>query len=124
MAQFTKVHGDFQPVMNYDTPNYAVGALNAVTSAVTVQPQGPKLDFFTITGNGTQVLDNIATVFQTVQQLATIHIYEYTNATDDNLAIAIYPTGAWTTTTLDNELSNAWSSANVSVASSATFTSP
>ena len=122
MAQFTKVHGDFQPVMNYDAANYAVGSLNAITSAVTVQPQGPKLDFFTITGNGTQVLDNIATVFQTVQQLATIHIYEYTNATDDTLAIAIYPTGAWTTVTLDNELSNAWTSANVSVASSATFT--
>lgn len=124
MAQFTKVHGDFQPLMNYDSANYSVGALNAITSAVTVQPQGPKLDFFTITGNGTQVLDNIATVFQTVQQLATIHIYEYTNATDDTLAIAIYPTGAWTTVTLDNELTNAWSSANVSVASSATFTSP
>jgi hypothetical protein len=122
MAQFTKVHGDFQPLMNYDSANYSVGALNAITSAVTVQPQGPKLDFFTITGNGTQVLDNIATVFQTVQQLATIHIYEYTNATDDTLAIAIYPTGAWTTVTLDNELTNAWSSANVSVASSATFT--
>jgi hypothetical protein len=124
MAQFTKVHGDFQPLMNYDSANYSVGALNAITSAVTVQPQGPKLDFFTITGNGTQVLDNIATVFQTVQQLATIHIYEYTNTTDDTLAIAIYPTGAWTTVTLDNELTNAWSSANVSVASSATFTSP
>lgn len=122
MAQFTKVHGDFQPLMNYDSANYSVGALNAITSAVTVQPQGPKLDFFTITGNGTQVLDNIATVFQTVQQLATIHIYEYTNATDDTLAIAIYPTGAWTTVTLDNELTNAWSSANVSVAASATFT--
>ncbi len=124
MAQFTKVHGDFQPLMNYDSANYSVGALNAITSAVTIQPQGPKLDFFTITGNGTQVLDNIATVFQTVQQLATIHIYEYTNTTDDTLAIAIYPTGAWTTVTLDNELTNAWSSANVSVASSATFTSP
>ncbi len=122
MAQFTKVHGDFQPLMNYDSANYAVGALNAITSAATVQPQGPKLDFFTITGNATQVLDNIATVFQTVQQLATIHMYEYTNATDDTLAIAIYPTGAWTTVTLDNELSNAWTSANVSVAASATFT--
>lgn len=122
MAQFTKVHGDFQPLMNYDSANYSVGALNAITSAVTVQPQGPKLEFFTITGNGSQVLDNIATVFQTVQQLATVHVYEYTNATDDTLALAIYPVGAWTTTTLDNELSNAWSSANVSVASSATFT--
>lgn len=122
MAQFSKVHGDFKQVMNYDAPTYTVGALDAITSAVTVQPQGPKLDFFTITGNGTQVLDNIATVFQTVQQLATIHIYEYTNATDDTLAIAVYPTGAWDTTSLDNELSNAWTSANVAVTSSATFT--
>lgn len=124
MAQFSKVHGDFQPLINYDADSYTVGAVDAITTAVTVQPQGPKLDFFTITGNSTQVLDNIATVFQTVQQLATIHLYEYTNATDDTLAIAIYPTGAWTTVTLDNELSNAWTSANVSVASSATFTSP
>ena len=61
MAQFTKVSGDFKQVMNYDAPSYTVGALNAITSAVTVQPQGPKLDFFTITGNSTQVLDNIAT---------------------------------------------------------------
>ncbi len=123
MAYFTKVHGDFKQLMNYDAPSYTVGSLNAITANVTVQPQGPKLDFFTITGNGTQVLDNISTVFQTVQQLATIHIYEFSDAgDDDSLAIAIYPTGAWTTVTLDNELSNAWTSANVSVSSSATFT--
>ncbi len=122
MAQFTKVHGDFKQLMNYDAPSYTVGSLNAITSAVTVQPQGPKLDFFTITGNGTQVLDNIATVFQTVQQLATVHIYEYTNATDDTLAIAVYPVQAWTTTTLDDALSNAWTSANVAVTATATFT--
>jgi hypothetical protein len=108
--------------MNYDAPDYTVGALDAITSAVTVQPQGPKLEFFTITGNSSQVLDNIATVFQTVQQLATIHMYEYTNATDDTLALAIYPVGAWTTVTLDNELSNAWTSANVAVTGQAIFT--
>ena len=122
MAQFTRAHGDYQQVMNYDASSYTVGSIDAITSAVTVQPQGPKLDFFTITGNGSQVLDNISTVFSTVQQLATIHIYEYTNATDDTLAIAIYPVGAWTTTTLDNELSNAWTSANVAITATATFT--
>jgi hypothetical protein len=122
MAQFTRVNGDFKQVMNYDAPSYTTTTVNAVTSAVTVQPQGPKLDFFTLTGNGSQILDNIATVFQTVQQLATIHMYEYTNATDDTLAIAIYPTGAWTTTSLDNAMANAWTSANVTSASSATFT--
>lgn len=122
MAQFTRVNGDFLPLINYDTPAYTNSGVNALTSAATVQPQGPKLDFFTITGNGSQIADNIATVFQTVEQLATMHIYEYTNATDDTLAIAIYPTGAWTTSTLDTALTAAWSSANVSVAASATFT--
>lgn len=123
MAQFTRAHGDFQPVMNYDAGTYTVGSIDAITSAVTVQPQGPKLEFFTITGNGTQVLTNISTVIQTVQELATIHMYEYNNNStdDDSIAIAVYPVGAWTTTTLDNELSNAWSSANVTVTYTATF---
>ena len=123
MAQFTRVNGDLQPVSWLDAPAYTnEGSTSAIDSAVTVQPQGPKLDFFTITGNGSQVADNINTVFQTVQQLATVYIYEYTNATDDTLAIAVYPTGAWTTTTLDTALTAAWTSANVSVAASATFT--
>jgi hypothetical protein len=122
MAQFTKVNGDFLPLINYDSPAYTNSGVNALTSAATVQPQGPKLDFFTITGNGSQVADNIATVFQTVEQLATMHIYEYTNATDDTLAIAIYPVGAWTTATLDTALTAAWTSANVAVTASATFT--
>jgi hypothetical protein len=122
MAQFTKVNGDFLPLINFDSPAYTNSGVNALTSAATVQPQGPKLDFFTITGNGSQIADNIATVFQTIEQLATMHIYEYTDATDDTLAIAIYPTGAWTTATLDTALTAAWGSANVSVAASATFT--
>jgi hypothetical protein len=122
MAQFTKVNGDFLPLINFDSPAYTNSGVNALTSAATVQPQGPKLDFFTITGNGSQIADNIATVFQTVEQLATMHIYEYTDATDDTLAIAIYPVGAWTTATLDTALTAAWGSANVSVAASATFT--
>ena len=123
MTQFTRVNGDLQPVSWIDAPGYTnPGSTSAVTSAATVQPQGPKLDFFTITGNGSQVADNINAVFQTVQQLATVYIYEYTNATDDTLAVAVYPTGAWTTATLDTALTAAWTSANVSVAATATFT--
>ena len=122
MAQFTKVNGDFQQVLHLDAPAYTNDGLNAVDSAVTVQPQGPKLDFFTLTGNGSQIADNIAVAFQTIQQLATVYIYEYTNATDDTLAVAIYPTGAWTTATLDAAFANAWTSANVTASASATFT--
>ena len=122
MAQFTRVNGDFKQVLWLDAPDYTNTGVNAVTSAVTVQPQGPKLDFFTLTGNGSQIADNIQAAFQTIQQLATIHIYEYTNATDDTLAVAIYPTGAWTVASLDAAFANAWTSANVAASASATFT--
>jgi hypothetical protein len=122
MAQFTRVNGDFKQVLWLDAPDYTNTGVNAVTSAVTVQPQGPKLDFFTLTGNGSQIADNIQATFQTIQQLATIHIYEYTNATDDTLAIAVYPTGAWTVASLDAALANAWTSANVAASATATFT--
>ena len=102
MAQTTRTHGDFQPVMNYDASSYTVGSVNAVTSAAPVQPQGPKLDFFTIAladlaTDGT-VLKNC---IDTIQQLATIYIYEVTNTGTDTIAFACYPTGAWTTTALD-----------------------
>ena len=122
MAQFTRVNGDYKQVLWLDAPSYTNSGVNAVESAVTVQPQGPKLDFFTLTGNGSQIADNIQAAFQTIEQLATIHIYEYTNATDDKLAVAIYPTGAWDVASLDAAFANAWTSANVTAAATATFT--
>ena len=45
MAQFTRTNGDYLPVINYDSPAYTNSGVNAVTSAATVQPQGPKLDY-------------------------------------------------------------------------------
>jgi hypothetical protein len=121
MAQFTRVNGDFKPVFHLDVDSYTNSGVNAVTSGVPVQPQGPKLDFFTLTGNGSQIADNIQAVFQTVEQLATIHLYEYTNATDDTLAIAVYPVGGWSVATLDAALANAWTSANCTAATGASF---
>ena len=121
MAQFTKTHGDFQPVLNYDQGAYTVGAVNAITSGATVQPQGPKLDFFTITFDGTGTTGaQILATFQTIEQLATMHMYEFTTDTNDTLAVAIYPVGAWTTTTLDAAVTAAVEA--VSVTATATFT--
>jgi hypothetical protein len=122
MAQFTRVNGDYKQVLWLDAPSYTNTGVNAVTTAVTVQPQGPKLDFFTLTGNGSQIADNIQAAFQTIQQLATVYIYEYTDATDDKLAVAVYPTGAWDVASLDAAFANAWTSANVTAAATATFT--
>ena len=103
MSQFTKVHGDYQPVVVLDSGvANAAGAgwsngLNATVSGATVQPQGPKLDYFTISAaSGTGFSGaQVNTIIQTIQQLATVYIYEYTDASTDTLAVAVYPTGAW-----------------------------
>jgi len=122
MAQFTKVNGDFLPLINYDSPAYTNSGVNAATSGVTVQPQGPKLDFFTITANAGMTSTQLLQTFQTVEQLATVHIYEYTDSTDDTLALAIYPVGAWTTSSLDTAVTTATGLSNVVVTATATFT--
>ena len=128
MAQFTKVSGDFKPVMNFDAPAYTNTGVNAVTSAATVQPQGPKLEYFTVTFDGTGTTGaQILAAVNTIQQLATIYIYEFTTDTDDTLAVAMYPVGAWGDVTataagsLDAALTTAVGEA-VSIAATATFT--
>lgn len=122
MAQFTRTNGDFQQVINYDAGAYTTGTVNETDSALTVQPAGPKLDFFTITlagvaANGTIALQTV----QAIQQLATIAIYEFTDTGTDTLAVAVYPTGAYTTATLAAAV-DAATGGSSSVAASATFT--
>jgi len=97
MAQFTKVNGDYQPVMHMDSPSYTNNGLNAVVSGVAVQPQGPKLDYFTTSAaSGTNFsTTQINVMVETIQQLATIYIYQYTSASTDTFAYAVYPAGAW-----------------------------
>jgi len=128
MSQFTKVNGDYLPLINYDSPAYTNSGLNAVTSAATVQPQGPKLDFFTITAASSGALTGtqVNLIVQATEQLATVYIYEFTTAGPDTLAMAVYPTGAWTATTLQAACRaglTAGGAANAVVASAtATFT--
>lgn len=103
MAQFTKTNGDYLPVLRLDAAAYTNSGLNAVTSGASVQPQGPKLDFFTITAAASGAFSGaqVNTMVQTVQQLATVYIYEFTTAGPDTVAFAVYPTGAWA---IDNSL--------------------
>lgn len=97
MAQFTKTNGDYLPVLRLDAAAYTNSGLNAVQSGATVQPQGPKLDFFTISASGSSAFSGaqVNTMVQTVQQLATVYLYEFTTAGPDTVAFAVYPTGAW-----------------------------
>lgn len=125
MAQFTRVNGDLKPVLHMDSASYTNTGVNAATSAATVQPQGPKLEYFTATANGALTTTQLNSAIQTIQQLATVYIYEYTDTTNDTLAFAVYPVGAWTTaalvTALEADPGPAWANA-VTVTSSATFT--
>jgi hypothetical protein len=128
MAQFTRVNGDFLPLINYDASSYTNAGVNAITSGATVQPAGPKLAFGTITftGAATPTGADLVIAFQTIQQLATIMMYEYTEVGDntDTLAVAIYPVDAWSFTNagdLDVALTAALGYA-VTTAATATFT--
>jgi len=97
MAQFTKVNGDYQSVMHLDSPAYTNNGLNAVTSGYVVQLQGPKLDYFTTSASGSSTFSTtqINVIVETIQQLATIYLYQYTSGTPDTFAYAVYPAGAW-----------------------------
>lgn len=123
MAQFTKRNGDFLPVQNMDSPAYTTGVVNAYLSAATVQPQGPKLDFWTVTGTGTLSPTQVGIMTQVIQQLATIYIYEFTTAANDTFAFASYPTAAWTAATLKSQIEAAFTAAAVSNTVTATATS-
>ena len=125
MAQFSKVNGDLLPVLHLDQPEYTNSGANAVSSGLPVQPQGPKLDFFTVTGTGALTGTQVSLIIQATQQLATVYMYEYTNTSNDTIAMAVSPFGAWDTTTLDAACTNALSAGGVanslSVTNSATF---
>ena len=136
MAGFTRTNGDFQAVAVYDngTGNAYINAGNVqtVTSNVTIQPQGPALQFFTLTANSGNVLSYISNVVQTVEQLSTVMLYEV-NSGANTIAFATYPVAGWDLTNggsnasyqIDAAVTAALpSSADVTftVASTATFT--
>ena len=147
MAGFTRTNGDLQPVAVMDsgvTANSAgtndgvnvLGGNAAAANGATVQMWGPKLNFFTIADANlepvTQAVGNAVTaIFQTVQQLSTICIYEYTDTgSNGNIAIALFDTGAQTAASLQTAIQALGANAGGSgidltaavVANGATFT--
>jgi len=128
MAQFTKVNGDLLPVLHLDAAAYTNSGANAVSSGSTVQPQGPKLQFFTVTASGSSALSGtqVNLIIQATQQLATVYLYEFTTAGPDTLSMAVYPYGAWTNTTLQTAINAELTAGGVanttSVSATATFT--
>lgn len=129
MAGFTRTAGDFDPVLNLDAGSYTDGSINEITSAATVQPQGPKLTFCTVTFTGSSTTGaQVKACIDTIQQKTTVHLYEFTTDTNDTLAVAFYDNQAWgsdVTATGAGSLDAAITAAvgeNVTITASATFT--
>jgi hypothetical protein len=106
MAFITVVSGGAQPVFATDVLNgNPAQSTNLVGQSVT-NFQGPKLDFFTLVANTalTGTVGNaggyVSNVLQAIQQTATVAMYQVSGAQSANIVVAVYPTAAYTTTTL------------------------
>ena len=116
MATLFRPNGDADPVFALDISNGAQsGNLATVGANALVQMAGPKLDFFAVIveNASNQAIDlrnelgNITdpgvvqTINQTIQQTATIAFYQVQNSTSGQISYGLYPSGAYTTATLD-----------------------
>ena len=120
MAYFPPANGDAQPVYALDINNGPQEGV--ITSAALVQMAGPKLDFFgVVVQNGSQQnidlqnqLGNVTSgVFtpgvivqlnQSIQNTATIAMYQVEAASAGQISYAVYPSGAYTAATLQAQL--------------------
>ena len=105
MAGFTKTNGTTQPVFNMDTANGNIQGTANIAATGSVNFQGPKLDFFSLVANAAlttsaNVNGYINNLMQAIQTKATVAMYQVSPAAPTVLNLAVYPTGAYTTTTL------------------------
>jgi len=105
MAVFTKTNGTMQPVFHMDTGNSNIGGTANIAATGSVNFQGPKLDFFSVVANASlissaNVNGYINNIVQAIQQKGTVAMYQVSPAAPTVLNLAIYPTDAYTATTL------------------------
>jgi hypothetical protein len=105
MAVFTKTNGTMQPVFHMDTGNGNIGGTANIAATGSVNFQGPKLDFFSVVANASlissaNVNGYINNIVQAIQQKGTVAMYQVSPAAPTVLNLAIYPTDAYTATTL------------------------
>jgi len=104
MATFTKTNGTTQPVFALDVANGSIAGTANISAQGPVMLSGPKLDFFSLTANASlatsgNVNGYINSLMQSIQQTSTVAFYQVGPSTQV-LSIAVYPSGAYTTTTL------------------------
>lgn len=136
MASFAKTNGSTQPVFALDVRNGTIAQSANIAAQGPVQPQGPKLDFFSLVANASLATQGgvngyVGNVLQAIQNGTTdagaggtVAMYQV-GADGVTLNIAIYPTGAYTTATLVAAAQVANAAIGIptaNVAASATFT--
>lgn len=112
MASLTRVSGTNQPVFATDVRNGSITGTANVAAQGPVNFAGPGLDFFSFVANASlatsaNVNGYLNSIFQNIQSGVdqvggggTIAMYQVTPTAPTILNIAIYPLGAYTTTTL------------------------
>lgn len=94
MAGFTRVNGDASGVAVFDVGQYVNGTTTG-SVGIPVQPQGPKLAFFTgdLGADPTAQFGTggaIEAVLRTMAAKTTLHMYQFNN--DGTYRVAVYPT--------------------------------
>jgi hypothetical protein len=113
MAYFTRTHGNAQQVFHIDTDDGSLSGALATSAPVNVT--GPKLDFFKIivenAGDAAQDLQSevgtglaVEAIIQNIQTNSGVYIYQVEDSAAGQISIATYPTGAYTTTTLQAQI--------------------
>ena len=113
MAEFTRTHGNAQQVFHIDTNNGALSG--ALAESAPVNLAGPKLDFFKIIiengSNSAQDLQAevgtglaVEAILENIQQTSTVAVYQVEDDTSGQISVAIYPTGAYTASTLQTSI--------------------
>ncbi len=113
MAYFTRTHGNAQQVFHIDTDLGSLSGALATSGAVNVT--GPKLDFFKIiVENGSDAAQDlqpevgtglaVEAIIQNIQTNSGVYIYQVEDDSTGQISIATYPTGAYTTATLQAQI--------------------
>jgi len=111
MASFTRTHGNAQQVFHIDTNNGSLSGALAASAPVNVT--GPKLDFFKILINDGSAVDlqaevgtglAVEAIIRDIQQIAGVYTYQVEDDTSGQISVAVYPTGAYTNTTLQTQI--------------------
>ena len=109
MAQFTRTHGDAQPVFAMDVQNGPV-APSTAANGTTTNFIGPAMDFFGFDLGAAPtdqlgVDEMVAQVMVSIEQLSTVMMYSVqATSNTTNMSVAVYPVGAYTAAALQTQV--------------------